>query len=303
MVEERRMDTTLNNKSGELDIVEIGFGILSKIWIVLFVAVVGALLAAVYTKVFMVPQYQSTAKVYVITKQQSDMVTGSDLVTSSNIVNDVLILVKSKPILEEVLQEENLDISYGALDAAISVDSPEDTRFLNLTVTYSDPYIAQQLVNALARVSVKQMQDTLYVDSASVVEEGSIPVAPSSPNLLGNTALGALAGFLLTCVIIAVIVILDDSLKSADDLEGIVGLNCLGVIPEADDFVSDRELDKMELVEINAPQRRKKKKQQEREKKKQEKRTNERQKTGSKRIESTAVTEDWRQGVRGYAKS
>lgn len=225
----------------EIDFLEIAFHIFQKLWIVILATVVCALGTAVFTKFFITPMYKSTATVYVITKQNTDMITNTDLQTSTSIVNDVLILVKSRPVVEETLNDVDIDIDYKGLYSAIDVESPEDTRFMEITVTYSDPYEAEQLVNALARISVEQMEEVLDVKSASVVEEGSIPINPSSPNLMKNTALGAIVGFLLACAVIALMVIMNDRIKSADDMERTLGLYCLGAVPESQDFRSDAE--------------------------------------------------------------
>lgn len=262
MTEQNQYNNTAEyeEQGKEIDILEILFNIYQKIWTVVLAVVVFALGTAVITKFFIPPMYTSTAKVYVVTKQDTDMITNMDLQTSTTIVNDVLLLVKSRPILEQVLTEMNQDISYQTLYEAISVESPEDTRFMDITVVYDDPYMAEQLVNILARVSVEQMEEVLDVKSASIVEEGSIPINPSSPNLLKNTAIGALVGFLLACIVIIIMVLGNDRIKSVDDMESLLGLQCLGVIPESEDFTSEAEQkrDRMDLEHHRAKKRNKK---------------------------------------------
>jgi capsular polysaccharide biosynthesis protein len=243
MTEQNQYNNTASyeEQGKEIDLLEIIFNIYQRLWTVVLAVVVFALGAAVITKFFITPMYESTAKVYVVTKQDTDVITNADLQTSTTIVNDVLLLVKSRPILEQVLTDSNQDISYQTLYNAISVESPEDTRFMDITVTYDDPYMAEQLVNSLARVSVEQMEEVLDVKSASIVEEGSIPINPSSPNLMKNTALGALIGFLFACIIIVVMVVGNDKVKSIDDMESLLGVRCLGAIPESSDFKSEAE--------------------------------------------------------------
>ena len=250
-------------QGSEIDLLEILFNIFQRFWIVIMVTVVFALVTAVYTFFFVTPLYKSVATVYVITKQNADMITNTDLQTSTSIVNDVLVLVKSRPIIEETLNDVDIEgVDYKTLYNAIDVESPEDTRFMNITVTFPDAYQAEQLVNALARISVEQMEDVLDVKSASIVEEGSIPVTPSSPNLLMNTVLGGVVGFLLACAVIALLVVTNDRIRSADDMERILRLHCLGAIPEGKDFKSaaEREQEKKEVKERKARAKEKKKK-------------------------------------------
>ncbi len=250
-------------QGSEIDLLEILFNIFQRFWIVIMVTVVFALVTAVYTFFFVTPLYKSVATVYVITKQNADMITNTDLQTSTSIVNDVLVLVKSRPIIEETLNDVDIEgVDYKTLYNAIDVESPEDTRFMNITVTFPDAYQAEQLVNALARISVEQMEDVLDVKSASIVEEGSIPVTPSSPNLLMNTVLGGVVGFLLACAVIALLVVTNDRIRSADDMERTLRLHCLGAIPEGKDFKSaaEREQEKKEVKERKARAKEKKKK-------------------------------------------
>ena len=250
-------------QGSEIDLLEILFNIFQRFWIVIMVTVVFALVTAVYTFFFVTPLYKSVATVYVITKQNADMITNTDLQTSTSIVNDVLVLVKSRPIIEETLNDVDIEgVDYKTLYNAIDVESPEDTSFMNITVTFPDAYQAEQLVNALARISVEQMEDVLDVKSASIVEEGSIPVTPSSPNLLMNTVLGGVVGFLLACAVIALLVVTNDRIRSADDMERTLRLHCLGAIPEGKDFKSaaEREQEKKEVKERKARAKEKKKK-------------------------------------------
>jgi capsular polysaccharide biosynthesis protein len=223
-------------KSNELDInfKELLYVILKKSWIILMVAVICAAGAGYYSKNYIQPVYTSYAKLYIINRQQGTTTTMNDLQTGASLVKDYLILVKSRPVTEEVIDTLKLDMSNAMLAKAIDVYNPTDTRVMIISVKNSDPGMAKQIVDSIAIVSSKRMESIMGIEKVNVVEDGNYPDIPSSPNIMKNIKLAGCLGAIAAAFIIVLVYLYNDSIKSSEDVERYLGLITFGYIPIED---------------------------------------------------------------------
>lgn len=226
----------------EIDLKDMMYLLLDKIWIIVIVAIICALLAALGTKLFVHPKYESTTKLYVINRQDVSKLTSADLAIGSQLTKDFQILVKSRPVTEQVIAELNLNISHEYLISCITVNTPEDSRVLEITVTYTDPYTAKKLADALGNVSALKMVSILEMEKANTIEPGNVPFSPSSPNVAKNGILGGILGSFLVIAFVLVVYFLDDSIKDSEDVEKHLGLTILGNIPVDEDLLESRRV-------------------------------------------------------------
>jgi len=220
-----------NNDEVEIDLKELFFVLLDKIWIILFIGILTAVCAGLFSKVFLKPIYTSMTKVYVINRQSEDTTTLSDLQTGTQLTKDYKILVKSRPVTEQVISDLNLDMTYEELANMITVNTPTDTRILEIIVENQDAYLVKQLADAIAEVSSERMVSVMEMEKVNIVEQGNLPTAPSSPNIKMNILLGGIIGVFLTAFVIILIYILNDSIQNNDDVEKYLGITTLGSIP------------------------------------------------------------------------
>ena len=71
-----------NNDEIEIDVLELFHVLLDKIWVIILAGAVAALAVVAATILFITPQYQSTTKMYVLSKQDSNTLTSQDMQTS-----------------------------------------------------------------------------------------------------------------------------------------------------------------------------------------------------------------------------
>ena len=122
-------------------------------------------------------------------------------------------------------------MGYGELRSSISVNNPANTRFLEITVSNHDAYLAKKIVDQLADVSAKSMAEVMDTQAPNIMDYGQIPSGPSSPSLVKNSIIGAMIGFIIACGIIIVTYLMNDSIKTSEDIERYLGINTLGLIP------------------------------------------------------------------------
>ncbi len=223
---------TDNEQEYEIDLKEIAIVILDRIWIVISVGIACALLAGIITKVFITPMYTSTTKLYVINKQNSENnITYTDLQTGNLLTNDYIIQVKGTKVLSQVISELNLTDTEDELASRITVSNPENSRFIVISVSDKDPVVAQQIASCVAEVSSDVVKEVMDLEKVNVAEEANLPLEKSSPNLKKNVLLGGAAGVFVSLLLIVVFYLLNDRIRTPEDVKRYLGLNTLGQIP------------------------------------------------------------------------
>lgn len=220
-----------DNTDIEIDVLELFHVLLNKFWIILLAGIIAALAFVGGTILFITPQYQSTTKMYVLSKQDNNTITQQDMQTSLSLTKDYAELIKSRTVTEGVIAQLNLDLTHEQLLGKVSVDSATDTRILSITVTDPDPYEACKIANAIRDVAAYYIKNVMDIDAVNVVETANIPDQKSSPNISKNGVIGGLLGVLLSVAIILIAYISNDTIKTQEDVERYLGLSMLGTIP------------------------------------------------------------------------
>ena len=218
----------------ELDLTRIFFALIKRIWIILIIAVVCACGAAGYTHFRIAPTYTSTSSMVVLTKETT-LTSLADLQLGSQLTKDYTVLITSRPVLETVIDNLEIEMSYKTLKQQISIQNPEDTRILYISVTTNDAKQAKAIVDELASVSALFIGDTLEITPPKIIEEGEVAAAKTGPNLTKNTILGFLGGMVLICAVIIILELLNDSIRSEEDVEKYLGLPVLAVVPNKEE--------------------------------------------------------------------
>lgn len=227
------MNQEIQDDEVTIDLMELFSALWAKKTIIILSAVFMALVAFVGTKMFVTPKYTSVTKLFVMAKNDdtSASATYTDLQTGSMLTKDYMELVKSRPVLEKTISKLKLDVTPEELAGMITTETPTDTRIMSISVTDDDPKEAKQIADTLRKAVSVQITEIMSADSVNTVEEGNLPTSPSSPNVKKNMMLGVLLGLVISMGFIVLISILDDTVKTPDDVEKYLGLNVLTSIP------------------------------------------------------------------------
>lgn len=220
----------MQNEEIEIDLREILFILVNRIWVIILSAVIGAVAFGLYTYAFIEPIYQSQSMLYILTKSTS-LTSLADIQVGTQLTNDYVVFVTSRPVVDKVIDNLDLDMTYRQFVENVSVDNPSNTRILKLTVSHPDPKMAQTIVNELSDVAASRVAEVMDTEAPSIADYGHLAEEPSSPNLIKNTAIGGMLLAFLAMAIIIVAHLMNDSIKTSDDVEKYLGLNVLGSIP------------------------------------------------------------------------
>ena len=233
------MQKTQDNDEMEIDLIEVFYALKKRALIIVAALLAGALIAGVYTKTMITPQYSATTTVLVISKETT-LTSIADLQFGSQLTKDYSMLITSRSVLEEVLDNLGLNMGYGALKGSISINNPSETRILQITVTNPDPELAKEIADELAKVSSEFIGDKMEVVPPKIIEEAQVPTAQTSPSMSRNVMLGALAGLALAAGVVILLAVMDDSIHTEDDIEKYLNIPTLASIPDRKDYITGK---------------------------------------------------------------
>lgn len=215
----------------EIDLLEILRLLLGRLWLIVSVSVFFALVCFALSSYVILPVYESTTKIYILNKTESTSVTYNDVQMGTQLTKDYAELINSRYVLEEVIQKLGLSMEYEDLLEVVHVSTPSDTRIVSITVEDTDPVAAMNAANCIREVASEHIQNVMDIDAVNVVETANMPTKKAGPSCLKWTFIGCAAGCCLTCVIILLQYLADDTIKSSEDVEKYLGLSTLALIP------------------------------------------------------------------------
>lgn len=220
----------------ELDLLEL-FGAVIESWKVILVTVIIAALAGFgVTKFLMVPQYESSVNMIVNAKQESNgSLTNDNLVSAKNLVDTYAIILKSNIVLDRVISDLNLDITYGELSSRVQVASVNNTPIMRISVRDADPKKAEKIVQRIATIAPNVIVDAVEAGSCKVVSKVSANPQPVSPSVGRNTVLAGLLGAIISVGFAIAKSLLQNYIKDDEDVQKYLQLPVLGVIPEIEE--------------------------------------------------------------------
>ena len=223
--------TVNNDEEREIDLGEIVHLLLSKLWIIILSGVVFCLATVMGTMLLVTPKYESTTKIVVLSKQDSNTLTNQDMQISTSLTKDYVELIKSRTVLEGVIAQLNLNITYQQLLGKLTVDTSTDSRIVTIIVSDEDPYTASEMANAIRDMAAEHIQSVMDIEAVNVVDSANIPSEKASPSLAKNGVIGGLLGVIIAMAIVIIIYLTNDTIKVEEDVERYLGLSVLGSIP------------------------------------------------------------------------
>jgi len=217
----------------EIDVFQLVKVLWKRKFLIVLAAMIAGLATFAYSSFVIQPQYTSTTRIYVVNRNQADKpgLTNQDLQAGSYLVKDYREIILSQDVLEKVVADQNLTIDAKTLGRKVSVTVPADTRIVSISVRDGKPEEASRIANALREVAAQKIISVTRVSDVTTLEEARPATSPSSPNIRRNTMMATIAGVGIVIVIVLLVELLDDRVKRPEDIEEVMHLSLLGVIP------------------------------------------------------------------------
>lgn len=227
---ENPLDLIQDTAEHEIDLLELFFFLLARIKRILAVALIGALIMGVYSFILADPVYEATSKMYVLSSQDS-AINISDLQIGSYLTKDYLEVFNTWEVQAMVVQNLNLPYSYKKVRSMIEINNPDNTRMVYITAASTDPAEAANVANEFARVAQQYISEIMLTDEPSIMSEARVPTKPVSPNKALNVILGFMGGFFLMCALLLINFMLDDKIKTGEDIRRYTDMTVLAIVP------------------------------------------------------------------------
>jgi len=217
----------------EIDVLQLVKVLWKRKFVIVLVALLAGITAFAYSSFVIKPQYTSTTRIYVVNRNQADKpgLTNQDLQAGAYLVKDYREIILSQDVLEKVVADQSLTIDAKTLGKKVSVTVPADTRIVSISVRDGKPEEASRIANALREVAAQKIISVTRVSDVTTLEEARPATSPSSPNIRRNTMMATVAGVGFVVIIVLLVELLDDRVKRPEDIEEVMHLSLLGVIP------------------------------------------------------------------------
>lgn len=219
----------------EIDLLQLIRALWKKAKYILLVAIIFGILGAVWSTMFATPIYEASAKMIVNNrKDDSQYITNDQLNAEKKLADTYAIIIRSRDVLNQVIEELDLTETYGQLQSCISVNSEKDTAVMKITVRHSNPATAVAVTAKILQVAPGIIVEKVEAGSVKTIEGAYVNPNPVSPSVVKNTVLMAALGFFLACAVITVFFLADNTYKSNMDIQNDLDVLVLGVIPSVE---------------------------------------------------------------------
>lgn len=232
----------MNNEEREIDLLALCASLLRRWWVIVLVGLVCGGGAFGFAAFVIPPSYESTTAVYVVNKQGEGALTYSDLQMGTQLTKDYAVLTKSRTVMEQTIAELSLHTTVEKLKECITVSTASDTRILYITVTHTDPALAWRIADKVRELAAKHIMEVMRVEEINVAEYADYPLEKTAPSVFKWTAAGSLIGIFLTAGLLALLFLMDDKVKTPEDIETYLHSSVLGSIPYSEKLEKQTKL-------------------------------------------------------------
>ena len=188
----------------------------------------------IYISFIRIPLYKGDTTVILVNKSgdnNNQSVTQSDVVLNQKLVSTYTQIVKSKKVLNQVINNLNLSYTYGQLNNHVSVSNISDTEIIKISVSDEDPEIAAKIANAVASVFKNEVSDIYHLENVTIIDKAEVQSKPYNIKVAKTLVISFVGGFAVSIMLLFVLYYFDTSIKSSEDVEKKLGVAVIGTIP------------------------------------------------------------------------
>ncbi|KYG30602.1 YveK family protein [Alkalihalobacillus trypoxylicola] len=208
-----------------------------RLKLLFIIPLIALVLSGVISYFLLTPTYESTAQILISQENSEQVISQQDVRTNLELINTYNEVMRSAAILDLVIDELNLDTTVNSLKNSLSISSENNSQVMNLTVEHVDPAIAVNIANTTATIFEEQIVNLMNIDNVNILAPATLGENPSpvSPNPTLNMAIALVIGLMLAVGLAFLLEYLDPTIKSEEELEKLLELPLLGVVPNMDE--------------------------------------------------------------------
>lgn len=175
--------------------------------------------------------YESTTTLYVEPQVNSSIVDYEGILTNSKMIKTYKQIIKSRKIVNKVIDNLKLDITYDKLIDMMTISAVSDTEMLSINIKSEYYQQATIIANELANVFIDQMKIDMGIENIVVIDPAIDNLTPVEPNMIKLSLLGLLAGIMFGCAFAFILETMDNKVKNHDDVKKYLKIKTIGMIP------------------------------------------------------------------------
>ena len=215
----------------EIDLKEMFDYFRGKVIWILVACIFAVIIGNTYTLLRRVPMYRSNTTIVLVSENKNEGYNTSELQLNKNLVSTYSEIIKSRKVLEPVLNNLNLDYSYGTLKSNVSVSSVTNTEIIKIAVADKDPATATKIADEIAKVFTEEIQKIYKINNVSIVDTAVADTKPYNVSFIKDNAIYIAIALVLSCGIIFICFYFDTTIKTSEDIENKLGLTVVGTVP------------------------------------------------------------------------
>lgn len=216
----------------EIDLKELFLFVKDKIGLLITITVSVCLLGCIYGLFIQTPMYSSYTTVILSGNETSGSITQSDIALNKNLVDTYAEIVKSRRVLEQVISDLDLDITYEKLSEKISVTALNNTEIIKISVNDKDAIKAKNIANVTANYFTKEVVKLYNMNNVDILDEAIESEKPYNINISKQIIIYFMIGLVLACGVLFIIYYFDRTIKSIEQVEEKIKLPILGGVQE-----------------------------------------------------------------------
>ena len=222
----------------EISLREIFFILKKHIKLIVLLLVLAVAISSVVT--FFILDKEYSAFTTLMVGKPRDYINENKIEYNELLLNQKLVstygeLIKTRVVSEKVISNLGLSLSYNTFRSKVNVSLVKDTEIIGITVTDTDPLLAAEIANETAAVFMDTVQEIMKVENVQVIDEAEPSEYPVSPRPMLNIAIAAILGLMLGIFLAFLLEMLDNTIKTPEDVEKYLGLTVIGSIPNVED--------------------------------------------------------------------
>ncbi|MGL5417358.1 MAG: YveK family protein [Clostridium sp.] len=216
------------------------FAILKKGYKIILISVIAAVAVAGIFSFFVIkPKYEAKVKLF-IGKEDTKGSTGydnSEIQMYQKLITTYAEIIKTEDLIGKATGENKVslvDETPKTILNSLVVTPRNDTQILEIVYKGNDPQRTVDIVQAITTEFINSSKALIKNGNVQIIEEAKLPVNPVSPNKKMNILISLVLGVMIGVGIVLLKEFLDNTFKNKDDLEKVLGVPVLGIIPEYD---------------------------------------------------------------------
>ena len=218
-------------EENEIDLLDLIFMVIRR-WKVIVLMMIPTVILGFIFAITRPSMYEANTTLIVSSGMAGIGLDNSDISLNQKLVITYSEIAKSRDILTRVISKYDLPETPEILGKKISIGIVKDTELIKLAYSCNDSKLAEAVTNELANEFIKKVGQVMRIRNINVVEKAIEPTQPLPKNrgkiLLASIILGGMLGIVMTFLI----EFLHKKVRKSSDIEKILGVQMLGMIPE-----------------------------------------------------------------------